>query len=316
MYPKDLAEELQTLNLTEPEYLLFNPTGDRAWPRRNFDDVPRYLFRVSTPKSDGTTNRIWVKSKDAMHCHENSKMDVFESNQNQLMANTLERHLRWRGTTVSLDNFVSWTSSLLFSIQYIFYRHTHSDDSSSLDKIYLCIVDTLNFPKGTFLRDMDLISAYCLFNTGLKDLEELRKRKHSKFTGSYYFGEYLSQGALKVENKCRLVSAQAMVDGGLFDIQPKFKQSISAQNPKLANKVIELREALYQSTTNPQKVTQERLEAAIKIAQLFGPRWRLPMAANLIALLPYGSENREILLAFTGASFTGLAASPFLYWMS
>ena len=313
MHPEDLTEELQALNFIEPEYLLFNPTGDKAWLRTKFDDVPRYLFRVSTPKSDGTTNRIWVKSKDATHSRENSRMDVL---QNQLVANMLNRHLRWWGKSRDFDNFVSWTSSLLFALQYIFYRHTRPDDRSSLDRIYLCIIDTLRFPRGTFLRDMDLISAYCLLDTDLKHLERLRKRKHSKFTGSYYFGEYLSQGPLKVENKCRLVSAQAMIDGGLFNLEPKFKESVSAQKPEWANKVIEFREAFYQSTLKPQTGTQERLEAAIKIAQLFGPSWRLPMAANLIGLVPHRSEGREFLQVFTGDSFTGLAAFPFLYRMS
>ena len=43
---------------------------------------------------------------------------------------------------------------------------------------------------------MDLLRAYSLFDTDLENLEGLRLKK------GMYFGEYLSQGALKIEGKC------------------------------------------------------------------------------------------------------------------
>ena len=188
----DLADELHTLSLSEPEYLLFNPTGDKLWLREKFDGIPRYLFRVFTPNSDGTTDRFWVKSKDAKYSSADSRVD------NQRVASMLNRHLRWRGKDEDPDNWVSWTSSLLFALQYIFYRHIDSRDGSSLDRIYLCVVDTVSFPKGVFLRDMDLIDAYRSFDTNLLDLEGLRRTKHRHFAGSFYFGEYLSQGLSRI----------------------------------------------------------------------------------------------------------------------
>ena len=309
MHTDASAAALQGPSFTEPSCVLFNPTGDRAWLKNSFDNVPRYLFRVSTPKSDGTTDKVWVKSKDCKNCHRTGKDDILASGDNKLVAGMLNRHLRWSGTPSDLDSLVFWTSSLLFALQYIFYRHHRESDSSRLDTIYLCVIDTLGFPKGVFLRDMDIISAYGKFDTELKDLEKLRKKKHQVFKGSYYFGEYLSQGALKVDGKCQLVSAQAIVDGGLFDVQPGFRQSMFSHEPKWANRVIELREPFYQNDTQPQMARKHELEAAIKIAQLFGPRWRLPMAANLVGLLPRGSEDWEILLAFVRSPFTGLTAS-------
>src|ERR1700722_578744 len=137
----------------------------------------------------------------------------------------LNKHLQWWGK----DNLVSWTSSLLFALQYIFYRHTDSRDGSSLDKIYLCIVDTVSFPKGIFLRGMDLINAYCLFDANLLGLKGLRTRKHRDFTGSFYFGEYLSQGALRIEGKCRIVSAQEIMDQRLSSLQPEFGKSMMTE---------------------------------------------------------------------------------------
>ncbi len=308
MVHEGLTEKLQALGLSEPKYLPFNPTGDKGWLREKFDEIPRYLFRVSTPKSDGTTDRFWVKSKDARRACADSRVDVLASDRNQHVASMLNRHLRWWGKSTDSDNFVSWTSSLLFALQYIFYRHTSSRDGSSLDSIYLCIVDTNSFPKGTFIRDIDLIRAYSLFDSGLKDFEGLRTRKHRDFAGSFYFGEYLSQGALKIEDKCQLVSAQAIIDLGLFKLQPGFSKSMVAKKPAWANEVIRLREVFYQNLENLQPATKEELEAAINIAQLFGPSWRLPIAANLISLLPRQTQDEVIFQAFTAAPFTGLAA--------
>ena len=175
----------------------------------------------------------------------------------------LNRHLPWRGKTTDSDNFVSWTSSLSFALPYIIYRHIESRDGSSLDSIYLCIIDTDSFPKGTFIRDIDLISAYSLFDSKLEDFRNLRTRKHRDFAGSFYFGEYLSQGALKIEGKCELVSAQAIINQGLFKLQPGFSTSMVAKEPTWANEVIRLREIFNQNLEKRQPVTKEELEAAL-----------------------------------------------------
>jgi hypothetical protein len=82
----DLTDELQALSLSEPEYLLFNPTGDKAWLRGKFDGIPRYPFRVFTPNSDGITDRFWVKSKDARYASANSRVDILARDHNQQVA--------------------------------------------------------------------------------------------------------------------------------------------------------------------------------------------------------------------------------------
>ncbi|KAL5330966.1 hypothetical protein ACEPPN_000493 [Leptodophora sp. 'Broadleaf-Isolate-01'] len=52
----------------------------------------------------------------------------------------------------------------------------------------------------------------------LEDFKGLRLKK------DWYFGEYLSQGALKIEDKCQIVSAQAMIDRGLYDLRREFEE--------------------------------------------------------------------------------------------
>ncbi len=103
-------------------------------------------------------------------------------------------------------------------------------------------------------------------------------------------------------------SAQAIIDLGLFKLQPGFSKLMVAKEPAWANEVIRLREVFYQNLEKLQPATKEELEAAINIAQLFGPSWRLPIAANLISLLPRQTQDEVIFQAFTAAPFTGLAA--------
>lgn len=309
MAVEHLTDGLSALNLSDPDCVRFRPSGDRAWLHQRLGDVPRYLFRVFTPESCGTTDRSWTKSKDARSGSERSSVDILTRHDDYRVADMLNKHLRWR--ECSEDNFVSWTSSLLFALQYVFYLHTSPRDGSPLDEIKICIVDTSSFPKGVFLQDLDLIRAYCRFELGydgLEGLQNLRSKRHRDFTGSFYFGEYLSQGALRIEGKSEIISAQAIIDQGLFNLQPEFKRVEIRHS--WANEVIRLREIFYQSTTERQRISQEELQAAIDIAYLFEPRWRLPVAGNIIALLPRRDEDSAIVGAFRELPFTGSIPSP------
>ncbi|KAH7021756.1 hypothetical protein B0J12DRAFT_391648 [Macrophomina phaseolina] len=313
MASADLAVDLSALSLSTPSCVRFRPTGDRAWLQERLDDIPRYLFRVFTPESGGETNRSWTKSRDARFDGEMSIVDILARQDDYQVANMLNRHLRW--WPCSEDNFVSWTSSLLFALQYTFFLHISDRDRSTFDDIKICIIDTTNFAEGVFLRDMDLIQAYRSLGPGLKNLWDLRSRKHDDLARSFYFGEYLSQGALKIEGKCEIVSTQEIIDHGLFHLQPEFEKAamwepIPNTRPPWANEVIRLREVFYQRTTERQSIDQEELQAAIRIASLFEPRWRLPVAANFIALLPRRDGDSAIQQAFREPHFTGSLSYP------
>ncbi|KAL8901358.1 MAG: hypothetical protein Q9207_005237 [Kuettlingeria erythrocarpa] len=220
----------------------------------------------------------------------------------------LNNHLQWKSGDT--DNFVSWTNSLLFALQYIFFRRAR--DKLNMEDIFLCIIDTTSFPKGVFLKDLDLIHAYSAYDPALAKFEDLRNRKHALYTGSFYFGEYLSQGALKVEGNCSIVSAQDMIEQGLLRLQTEFENSYLAEKPKWANEVIRLREPFYGETAQMYRLTLEELGAALAIAQLFGGRWRLPVAANLLGLRPRGAHDEAVLREFARNHFAGLVP-PFLH---
>jgi hypothetical protein len=298
-----MADKLLALSLSDPEYLLFCPSGDKAWLQGKFDNIPRYLFRVFTPKSCGATDRSWTKSMDARRATGRSRVDIFARENNGQVARMLHRHLRWwEGFE---DNFVSWTSSLLFALVYIFHLHANSRDGSAFDDIFLCIIDTTKFPKAVFLRDMDLIQVYLSFDAGLEDFKDLRLKK------DMYFGEYLSQGALKIEGKCEIVSAQAMIDQGLYDLRREFEEFAlweRCRSPPWAYPVVDLRKDLCQIESP--EISDERLRVAVDVAELFGPCWALPIAANLMALLPGPKEDVAIIQAFRANIFTGSLLLP------
>ncbi|KAN0089983.1 hypothetical protein V8E51_018562 [Hyaloscypha variabilis] len=290
MAVQNLTDALDVLTLSEPECLLFNPTGRNSLLREGFNDIPRYLFRIFTPMSDGETDRFWAKSKDASNDRSDYREDILSRDDEEEVASMLSRHLNWKSRYADSDNLVSWTSSLLFALQYIFYRHTK--DGSTYDQISFCVIDTTKFSKGVFLRDMDLIRTYTGFSSDLVKLFNLRRG------GTYYFGEYLSQGALKIEDKCQIVSAQAIIDQGLFSLPVKWGISSG-----WANDVVRLRKA-FSEQEQASEITKAQLEVAVRISQLFKPGWKISMAAYFIALLPRRLIDVAILQTFRRKLFT------------
>ena len=203
MAHSEIADEFHALSLSDPKYLLFRPSNENAWLWEKFNAVPRYLFRVFTPNSHGETNRTWTKSMDARDGNQNSRVDIFARESKEEVAGMLYRHLRWFPGPE--DNLVSWTSPILFALVYKFHLRANTRNGSAFDDISLCIIDTTEFPKEVFMRDMDLIQAYLQYSEDLQDFNGLRSRN------DYYFGEYLSQGALKIKDRCQIVPARAII---------------------------------------------------------------------------------------------------------
>ncbi|KAL7794085.1 hypothetical protein V8C43DRAFT_281074 [Trichoderma afarasin] len=83
-----LSQLLDAYIVGKRAYLPFNSHDE--------DETPRYLFRVFTPYSQGTTDTHWVKSmaaSDGLSC---SKEDIFSMKNKQLAAGMLYRHLQWQ----------------------------------------------------------------------------------------------------------------------------------------------------------------------------------------------------------------------------
>lgn len=279
-----------------PDQLLFEPSeGSKA--EIGLRHIPHYLFRVVSPNSDGKTSEKWIRSKAVVKNSKSSTQDVFsyhDPKSRRMKAHDLLVHLQWwtpfRGEVVE-DNFVSWTSSLLFAIQYIYYRHMSTRDRSRLEDIDLYIIDTTRFPRGTFMCDLDLITSFRPFekprpNKDLKSLHNLRTTK------GYYFGEYLSQGSLRIENKCYKISANVLFDDDrLYRLQPSFaEEHINGieETPRWAKSVVQLRETIWPGNDlqelSPVE-TQDRLKALNEIMDNISLDWKFPLAIYFQALV-------------------------------
>lgn len=151
---------------------------------------------------------------------------------------------------------------------------------------------------------MDLIDAYKRFDPGdasdrgLKNLSRLRTRTAKNSANVYYFGEYVSQGALNVEGKCRIVSARSMLDSGLFAVQPKFGKFEGWPTPLWANEVIRLRNNFATADSEKSFASSLTVEAALSISELFGDDFRISVAAGLLGVLPQKDGDTFIRQAF------------------
>lgn len=209
------------------------------------------------------------------------------------IAQALNLHLQWLQNGGNRDNFVSWTSSLLFAIQFIYYRHLSAKDRSCLAEIKLYIIDTRQFLSGTFIRDLDLIDAFCVAENSLSDFRSMRNRPN------YYFGEYLSQGSLKIENKCQVIPANILFEQDrLRRIQPEFAEfahirshTVGGKPPwvKEVNRLCNTLQPGNKLPILPENEMSGRLQAIEEIIKYVASGWRYPIAIYFAALI--GSES-------------------------
>ena len=297
---EELSEQLQAARIAEPTSVPFTPKARVHWKYLKLSPIPRYLFRVYEPSSDGFTSDEWVKSRDAVNAEGTALEDVFQTNDPPAAATMIYRHLDWAGDANSGDNLMSGTSSLLYALQYIFYRHARQRGTSCLEDIRLCIADTTYFSERVFIRDMDLIDAVDRFSPKLMHFKTLRQ------SGVYYFGEYLSQGALRITGACTNVSAQDLIGWVLLRLRREFGEAYGNARYGWAKAVVNARVAIRGSSS--QVMPRELISAAIRISHLFDEGWSLHIAINLVALVTGQLDLGAIMKYFRG-NFTSRRCS-------
>lgn len=146
--------------------LFYPPTSFNSHSLK-FEDVPQYLFRAFDAfilGSDGVVRSI----ESSIKPEGNSRTDLLSLNTDQATT-LLHAHLKKTCFSREKDNLVSWTSSLLFAIQYALYRQQCGQCDASGYKI--CAVDTRKFPQGQFARDIWLIQRYRSDGVGQYDAQ-------------------------------------------------------------------------------------------------------------------------------------------------
>lgn len=217
---------------------LFYPPGASSaarsieWP---FDNIPRYLFRAFDLKSSGRNDdNVVASTMSKFGTQERSKIDILSlrtHNASEMLYDHLNKSCFEGGAS---DNLMSWSSSLMFVIQYAIWR-SHIGNLFPAE-VHICAIDTRVFPPGQFVRDMSLLKAY--HNT---ELSEDQKRFFRFRLGNpeYDNGEYLSQGLVNHGGRSCTFSLQDLVEAGLYELYPEFGDAQA--RGKWTNRVRDLR---------------------------------------------------------------------------
>lgn len=279
------------------EALPFRPGARLPALDRSLDYIPRYLFRTYAPKSNGDTTDSVVESPAASS--RNGNVDLLQWPRDRA-AQMLHNHINWKTRNGDWfrdrdDNLMSWTSSLFFAIQHGLRRHLRDFDNPDYSNIHICIVDTRKFPRGTFVKDLDLLEAY-VDNDEVASLLRLRQSPRG-----WFFGEYFSQGRLAIDGRSGHTSMSMLLDMGLYDLEPRFQ----VNQDGLANRIIELREPFGAVPLITCPASKMQVRKAVAAAQAsFGDEYALPFALMLLSLCPRPRNDRAILAGFA-ATFTG-----------
>ncbi|KAL2811981.1 hypothetical protein BJX63DRAFT_397821 [Aspergillus granulosus] len=254
-----------------------NTSHRRFLPLFDANSTPRFLYRLVAPQVSGTSS----PSKAAPPVIYRNTPDLFEFPPEKA-ANILLNHLLWQRGHEDGCNLMSWTSSLLFALQYALYRHRK--DGDDLKHITLIIIDTSLFPEGTFIQDMEVMRLFQHADTHLQKFVKYRETE-------YYFGEYLTQGPLNIQGRCVFASVQQMINLGLFGLQPGLADEEQWQCwPK---RVLDYRRLFLAQKRVP--TTKMDVDTALNISRhCFGGRWTLPGAIMLLSLQPRCKDDRVI----------------------
>ncbi|KAI1451403.1 hypothetical protein F4805DRAFT_463829 [Annulohypoxylon moriforme] len=217
---------------------LFYPPASRTieMPTNHLTDTPPYLFRTFDRDSSGINDDDVIASMASDLTPERSRND-FLSLEKHEATELLYSHLNkscFEG--LGSDNLMSWTSSLLFAIQYAIWR-CHIRQCSQAD-VKICVVDTSKYPRGQFARDMWLIKAYRA--TAEEMVGDYKNFFDFRYTNSdYYNGEFLSQGRVNHAGRSCVVTLETLIDSGLYKIYPEFAEPYGML--KWPKRVLELR---------------------------------------------------------------------------
>lgn len=161
---------------------------------------------------------------------------------------------------------MSWTSSLIFAVQYAIWRLHQGSDHSASD-IKICAVDTRDFPHGQFARDLCLLDAYHETAGDISDPKVLDFFDFREGYTQYYNGEYLSQGFLKHVGRSSITSLGELREAGLFELYPDFDNANG--KTQWAKRVLELRNMWSSERTTTDCEIQLALQIEFKCFSRF-----------------------------------------------
>ncbi|PSN60056.1 hypothetical protein BS50DRAFT_604914 [Corynespora cassiicola Philippines] len=266
---------VRVLNSSPGGPTLFYPPASCYAQSLNFDAVPKYLFRTFDSASSGINDKSVIASTASKFGSQGKSLTDILTLERDSATDLLHTHLKkscFEGYWA--DNLMSWTSSLLFAIQYAVWRAERpGNHSHSTSDIKICVVDTEKFPRGQFMQDLYLLKTY---HATAKELggstESFFKFRFNR--EDYYNGEYLSQGAVNHAGRSCV---------GLSQLYPEFEDAKG--NEKWAKRALELR--------NKWSAEQETADEEIRLALQVGRNCFTRFKPSDIATILLSFKNRK-----------------------
>lgn len=253
--------------------------------------IPRFLFRVSAPKTNGETTSRLVRSAAAMH-----KLDTSDLLSRPDAAEMLENHVLWKD--MENDNLTSWTSSLLYGVHLAIHRKNydrHFPQRPDPSRIKLYILEARRRPRGTFVPAVALLKAYGV--------------SHPKLIHNYIHHEYLSQGAFAVpQTEMNIITYGGLIAIGLHELYPLF--ATNDKPKRLLLRVDELRQLFKE--TPPTTPTPRETEIAKSIATQWvsSNEIRVVIMATLLSLKRRFRNDPTTMQAFHSTGWCMSSSSP------
>ncbi|EUC40319.1 hypothetical protein COCMIDRAFT_41342 [Bipolaris oryzae ATCC 44560] len=300
------------LNLSTGGPTLFYPRTSEDIDLSNPDTIPPYLFRVFDKKSSGKNNKKVMASSGYTSQVQSSGVNDLLSMEDSEATKLLYYHIGKKRTRTNdhQDCLLSWTSSLLYAVQYATYRQ-HRLDLSYTD-IEICMVKTSQFLQGQFVRDIELLNKYYpnaeYLGGKIRGLFDLRLNRQE-----YYNGEYFSQGVVNHSGRSCVVSLEQLEVAGIFKLYPELKDPRDSGGRILnANRVCDLREkwSLQRTTTN------EEISCAFRIAQCFDGFDKRKIACILLAFKCRGLSDKIKLDTNRAPSWAEKPVEVSRYWQA
>ena len=179
--------------------------------------------------------------------------------QRQPAKRMLENHLLWSG--LADDQFISWTSSLLWVLQHAIRKDFQGDTD-----VQICMLDTSKIETCSFFAASDLLRIYRVPDEG-------------KLAHRYYNTEYLYHGGLFVHGSSSTVSFNFLREYGLFSLLPELDDP--RYKPLLCKTVENLRVTMV---TIPRPVAPIEGRTPLQLASLFGTELTMPMMVALLSI--------------------------------
>ena len=172
----------------------------------------------------------------------------------------LENHLLWK--IFSGDEFISWTSSLLWVLQ-----HAIRKDVKGESDVMICVLDTSKVETCSFFAVSDLLRIY-----KISDEQKLCHR--------YYVAEYVYHGGIPVHSSSSTVPLELLREHGLFSLLPEMDDPSLKQY--LCISLDRLRNTMFQAPSPVSSLIEGR--TALQLASLFGNGFTMPVMVALLSL--------------------------------